>query len=159
MLNLSFICRHALFLFLSVPSLIFWINLSKVLSIFWVSSKNQLLMLTISPLYFFILLLSSFLSFYFFLKIYSVVFYYLKLSAYIIILQLSSLLIEAFNILNCHLSNILALCYKFWYKVFSWPYRPKYFLISITPSVTHKLFRALYTWTSSHQLKWATVKF
>lgn len=32
-LNLYFICRHALFLLLFIPSLIFWINLSKALSI------------------------------------------------------------------------------------------------------------------------------
>lgn len=86
---------------------------------------------------FLILLLSSLLSSYRFLKIYSAVFYYLKLSAYLI--NLSSLLIEAFNILNCRLSNILALSYEISYIVFSPSYQPKHFLFSIiSPSVTIK---------------------
>lgn len=82
-LNPYYICRLAWFLLLSVPSLIFWINLSQVLSVRGVSSKNQLLTWMILSLYFLILLLSSLLSSSCCLKIYSA-FYYVKLSAYLI---------------------------------------------------------------------------
>jgi len=98
---LCYICINALFFtVLFGNSLIFWINLSKVLLILWVSSKNQLLTLMILPLHLF----SSISSFFYFLKVYSLVFHYLE-CLFPLFFNLSSLLKEAFYISNYHVSK------------------------------------------------------